>query len=50
LYHTLSRKERKKENNREGESKPAFVYWKEGGLKSVGRPLLYCIGIIGACS
>jgi hypothetical protein len=44
------RKKERKKNNREGESKPAFVYWKEGGLKSVGRPILYYRCIIGACS
>ena len=42
--------QRKKERKSEGESKPTFVYWKEGGLKSVGRPLLYYICIIGVCS
>jgi len=40
---TSKERKKRKENNREGESKPAFVYWKEGGIKSVGRPLLCCV-------
>lgn len=46
--HFQRKKERKKIT--EVESKPTFVYWKEGRLKSVGRPILYYVCIICVCS